>query len=68
MTYITYEIGQHDGGWAYKVGGTWSEPYASRADAVERARSAMARQEVDQGDIDLREAARFSTGRSAAHN
>jgi len=27
----------------------------------------MARQQVDDSDIDLREAAAFSTGRSAAH-
>jgi Uncharacterized protein conserved in bacteria (DUF2188) len=27
---VTYEIVEHDGGWAYRVDGTYSETYASR--------------------------------------
>jgi hypothetical protein len=27
MTKITYEIVEHDGGWAYKVGDVFSEPF-----------------------------------------
>ena len=30
MTRITYEIVEHDGGWAYKVGDVFSEPFRSR--------------------------------------
>lgn len=29
MTRITYEIVEHDGGWAYKVGDVFSEPFPS---------------------------------------
>ena len=31
MVEITYEIVEHDGGWAYKVDGVFSEPYPSHA-------------------------------------
>ena len=34
MAYVTYEIVEHDGGWAYKLGETLSETYASRQGAV----------------------------------
>jgi hypothetical protein len=38
MTQITYRIVEHDGGWAYKVGDTFSETfpshYSARAAAV----------------------------------
>jgi hypothetical protein len=30
MPSVTYAIVEHDGGWAYRVDGTFSEPYASR--------------------------------------
>ena len=29
MTRITYEIVQHDGGWAYRMNGVYSETFAS---------------------------------------
>jgi hypothetical protein len=30
MARVTYAIVEHDGGWAYRVGGTFSETYPSR--------------------------------------
>ena len=30
MARVTYAVVEHDGGWAYKVGGTYSETYPSR--------------------------------------
>ena len=42
MTQITYRITQHDGGWAYRLGDSYSETYpshdAARAAAVRAAR------------------------------
>jgi hypothetical protein len=46
MSRITYEIVQHDGGWAYKVGTTYSETFRSRTDAVAAAKVAAAEQQV----------------------
>jgi hypothetical protein len=43
---ITYEIVEHDGGWAYKVGTTYSETFPSRSDAVAAAKAAAAEQQV----------------------
>jgi hypothetical protein len=40
MTHVTYEIVQHDGGWAYRVDETFSETFASHdlaREAAERA-------------------------------
>jgi hypothetical protein len=34
MTDVTYEIVQHDGGWAYKVNGVFSESFPTHADAL----------------------------------
>jgi len=39
MTKITYAIVEHDGGWAYKVDGVFSETFSSR----DRARKAAER-------------------------
>jgi hypothetical protein len=44
-TDVTYEIVQHDGGWAYKVNGVFSEPYPTRAEALDAAQFAAAEQE-----------------------
>ena len=42
MTQVTYRIVEHDGGWAYKVGDTYSETFSSheaaKAAAVRAAR------------------------------
>jgi hypothetical protein len=57
MTYITYEIVRHDGGWAYKLGNTLSETYVYREDAIEGAKSAAARQKMDVEEVSVREPA-----------
>jgi hypothetical protein len=46
MTTVTYEIVEHDGGWAYKVGGTYSETFASHDAAQAAAKRAAAEQRV----------------------
>jgi len=46
MSEVTYEIVQHDGGWAYKVDGVFSEPFPSHADALAAAQRAAAEQTV----------------------
>lgn len=46
MTDITYDIVQHDGGWAYKVGDTFSETFPSHDAALAAARNAAAEQEL----------------------
>ena len=44
MSKITYQIVEHDGGWAYRVGGVFSEPFPS----LEAARAAAARAASEQ--------------------
>lgn len=46
MAEVTYEIVQHDGGWAYRVDGVFSEPFPTHADALAAAQSAAEEQEV----------------------
>lgn len=46
MTDITYEIVEHDGGWAYKVGAVFSETFATRERASGAAHRAAAEQQV----------------------
>lgn len=43
MTRITYRIVEHDGGWAYRLGDTFSETFASHDDA--RAAAVLASRE-----------------------
>ena len=51
MTRITYEIVEHDGGWAYKVGDVFSEPFPSH-DAARRAAERAAHEQVLPGEFD----------------
>jgi Uncharacterized protein conserved in bacteria (DUF2188) len=41
MPDVTYEIVEHDGGWAYKVDGVYSEPYPTHADALAAAQQTV---------------------------
>jgi hypothetical protein len=45
MTSVKYEIVQHDGGWAYKVGATYSETFPSHDMASQAAHKAAREQE-----------------------
>ncbi len=49
MSKITYEIVEHDGGWAYRVDGVYSEPFPSH-DAARRAAERAAQEQVVPGD------------------
>lgn len=44
MTHVTYQIVEHNGGWAYKVGDVFSETFASHDEAREAATIAAAEQ------------------------
>jgi hypothetical protein len=44
MAEVTYEIVEHDGGWAYKVDGVFSETYPTHADALAAAQAAAEEQ------------------------
>jgi Uncharacterized protein conserved in bacteria (DUF2188) len=46
MSKVVYKIVEHDGGWAYKVGDVFSEPFTSHAKATAAARRAAAEQRV----------------------
>ena len=43
---VTYEIVQHDSGWAYKVNDAFSEAFPTHAEALAAAQSAAAEQEL----------------------
>ena len=51
MSKIIYEIVQHDGGWAYRVNGTYSERFATH-DAA-RAAAARAAQEQNHPGVSM---------------
>lgn len=46
MTHITYRIVEHDGGWAYKLGDTYSETFRSHDAARAAAQQAAREQRV----------------------
>ncbi len=46
MTRLQYRIVQHDGGWAYRVGDSFSEPFPSKDAALAAARRAVAEQRI----------------------
>jgi hypothetical protein len=46
MTHVTYEIVEHDGGWAYRVDGAYSETFRTHDEARAAARRAAKEQRV----------------------
>lgn len=46
MSKVTYTIVEHDGGWAYKVGDVFSEPFPTHDDALAAAKRAAAEQQL----------------------
>ena len=46
MSHVTYEIVEHDGGWAYRAKGVYSETFATHEQACHAARMAAAEQRV----------------------
>jgi len=46
MSEVTYEIVEHDGGWAYKAEGVFSETFPTHAAALKAAQLAAAEQRV----------------------
>jgi hypothetical protein len=49
MTKVTYEIVEHDGGWAYRVNGAYSETFPTH-DIARKAAERAAREQVVAGD------------------
>jgi hypothetical protein len=46
MVKVVYEIARHDGGWAYRANGAWSETFPDKENAVAAARAAAAEQRL----------------------
>lgn len=46
MSRVTYEIVEHDGGWAYRVDGVYSETFATHDQARKAAQRAAGEQRV----------------------
>jgi hypothetical protein len=53
MTRITYSIVEHDGGWAYKAGTTYSETFRTRDEARSAAERAAREQQVPGQSTDI---------------
>ncbi len=49
MSHVIYEIVEHDGGWAYRVDGVYSETFASH-DAARKAAERAAREQRAPGE------------------
>jgi hypothetical protein len=47
VTQVTYEVVEHDGGWAYKVGDVFSETFPSHDEARRAADAAAHRQQLE---------------------
>lgn len=50
MSLVKYEIVEHDGGWAYRVDGTFSETFPSHEAATRAARRAAGEQQLSDPD------------------
>ncbi|WHA43652.1 hypothetical protein [Agrobacterium larrymoorei] len=50
---VTYHVGEHDGGFAYRVGDVWSETFLDHDSALEAARDAAERQQMGGEEVDI---------------
>ena len=50
MTKVVYEIVEHDGGWAYKLGDVFSETFETKEQATAAANDVAARQQISGED------------------
>lgn len=50
---ITYHVGQHDGGYAYRLDHVWSEPFATHQQALTAAKAAAQRQHIEGRDAEI---------------
>jgi len=46
MTKVVYQVVRHDGGWAYRLDGAYSEAFPTHEDALTAARIVAAEQQV----------------------
>jgi hypothetical protein len=53
MTKVVYEIAEHDGGWAYRVDGAWSETFATHDQARNAAERAAREQAIPGEDTGI---------------
>jgi hypothetical protein len=53
MAHLTYEVVEHDGGWAYRVGGTISETFPTHDAARRAAERAAGEQRVSGEDAPI---------------
>ncbi|MBW9051032.1 hypothetical protein [Rhizobium mesosinicum] len=51
--HITYHVGFHDGGIAYRLGDVWSEPFRTHDAAFQAAKVAARRQQVEGVDTEI---------------
>ncbi|MGG7518224.1 DUF2188 domain-containing protein [Allorhizobium undicola] len=50
---ITYHVGEHDGGYAYRLRDVWSEPFPDHETALKAARDAAERQHLEGRDAEI---------------
>jgi hypothetical protein len=53
MPKIHYRVVPHDGGWAYRLGDVYSEPFSDRASALAAARRVAAEQHMPGDTMDI---------------
>ncbi|MBB3644467.1 hypothetical protein FHX14_000626 [Rhizobium sp. BK619] len=53
MTKLTYHVGEHDGGFGYRLGDVWSETFPDHDTALRAAKSAADRQHLEGRDAEI---------------
>lgn len=50
---ITYHVGHHDRGYAYRLDNVWSEPFQTHDQALKAAKAAAERQHIEGRDAEI---------------